>query len=607
LCTNRFQQTFFFNNGLPLATRTLFANPTTGIPASGGDPNFAFRTSDLGSQYLRINYQEQTSDITQARLDGTLKFDDDKRIQFGIETRAMESRQRASGAQMTLGDWGVARPGELPADLLQPFSLIGQFEDFGTSGVPRSGWKGNANALARWAVQQYGVWRDATQTNGVLSYNPAFDQDHMIEEDTQAAFVQYGMHFDLGSRPSNLLVGVRYEQTDVEAVSNQLIPRGLIWQDNNDFSEWQGVVMGRLVQENDYDHVLPNLDFDIEVFDNLKARASYSKTIARAQYNQLRAAIDVGGSQGSSLNGFDPTATASNTQLEPLESDNIDLSLEYYFGDASYVSAGFFHKKVKNFIGQEVTSQSLFGITDQTSGPRAQAAIAELTRRNLSTDDTNLFVMMAMMENPGTFVDAKGVSWTGGAANFNGSEAQHLAFATQYDIFPTAADPAYMFDVTSPVNNKAAKIHGWELGGQHFFGQTGFGVQANYTIVKGDVSFNDAGDPNVNQFALLGLSDSANLVLMYEDFGFSVRLAYNWRDEFLQNTNRGNSRNPEYVEAYDQIDLSIGYDVNENLSLSLEGINLTEEDVRWHGRSENQPWYIEDQGARYAFGARYKF
>ena len=50
--------------------------------------------------------------------------------------------------------------------------------------------------------------------------------------------------------------------------------------------------------------------------------------------------------------------------LEPLESDNIDLSLEYYFGDASYVSAGFFHKKVKNFIGQEVTTEGLFGITD---------------------------------------------------------------------------------------------------------------------------------------------------------------------------------------------------------------------------------------------------
>jgi TonB-dependent receptor len=609
LCTNRMLQTFYFNGGLPLATRTIFTAPTTGIPAGGvgGDPNFAFRPSDLGSQYLRINYQEQTSNITQARLDGTFKFDEDKRIQFGIETRAMDSHQRASNAQMTLGDWGVARPGEMPPELLQPFSLVGQFSDFNTNGVPRSGWKGNANALARWAVQRYGVWRDASQANGTLTYNPAFDQDHKIEEDTQAAYVQYGMHFDLADRPSNLLVGVRYEQTDVEAVSNQLIPRGLIWQDNNDFSSWQGLTLTSLKNKADYDHVLPNLDFDIEIFHNLKARASYSKTIARAQYDQLRAAVNIGGSQGSTGNGFHPTATASNTALEPLESDNIDLSLEYYFGEASYVSAGFFHKDVKNFIGQEVTAQSLFGITDQTSGPRAQAALTELRNRGYGTDDTNLFVMMAMMENPGSFVDANGTTWTGGAANFTGSEAQHLAFATKYDIYPNATDPGYMFNVTRPVNNKDAKIHGWELGGQHFFGQTGFGIQANYTIVRGDVSFNNAGDPNINQFALLGLSDSANLILMYENFGFSVRLAYNWRDEFLQNTNRGNFRNPEYVEAYDQIDLSVGYDVNEHLSLSLEGINLTEEDVRWHGRSENQPWYVEDQGARYAFGARYRF
>jgi TonB-dependent receptor len=360
-------------------------------------------------------------------------------------------------------------------------------------------------------------------------------------------------------------------------------------------------------EKNDYDYILPNLDFDIEVVDNLKARFSYSKTIARAQYNQLRAAVDVGGSQGSSLNGFNPTATAANPQLEPLESDNIDLSMEWYFGDASYLSAGFFHKKVANFIGQEVSTEGLFGITDQTSGPRAQAAVAELQARGYGTDDTNLFVMMAMMENPGSFTDASGVTWTGGAANFNASEAQHLAFATRYDLLPNASDPEYQFDITRPVNNKDANIYGWELGGQHFFGQSGFGIQANYTIVKGDVSFNNAGAQSLNQFALLGLSDSANLILMYEDYGFQVRLAYNWRDEFLQNTNRGNDRNPEYVEAYYQIDLSVGYEVNEHLSLSLEGLNLTEEDVRWHGRSINQPWYVEDQGARYALGARYKF
>ena len=61
------------------------------------------------------------------------------------------------------------------------------------------------------------------------------------------------------------------------------------------------------------------------------------------------------------------------------------------------------------------------------------------------------------------------------------------------------------------------------------------------------------------------------------------------------------------MEAYDQIDLSIGYDINDNFAVSFEAINLAGEDVRWHGRSEKQLWRLEDQGARYAVGARYKF
>jgi len=175
------------------------------------------------------------------------------------------------------------------------------------------------------------------------------------------------------------------------------------------------------------------------------------------------------------------------------------------------------------------------------------------------------------------------------------------------DILPTAADPQYTFGVNTPINNEEARIHGWEFGGQYFFGETGFGVLANYTVVNGDVSFNNAGDPGINQFALLGLSDSANVVLMYEKFGFTARLAYNWRDEFLANANYQRSRNPIYVEEYDQIDLSLGYDFNQHLSLQFEGINLTGEDVRWHGRSEKQMWRLEDQEPRYALGARYKF
>ena len=157
--------------------------------------------------------------------------------------------------------------------------------------------------------------------------------------------------------------------------------------------------------------------------------------------------------------------------------------------------------------------------------------------------------------------------------------------------------------MNTPVNNKEAKIHGFEFGGQYFFGDTGFGVLANYTIVNGDIGYDVTSDPNVNQFALLGLSDSANAVLMFEKFGLSARLAYNWRDEFLQNVNRVAGETRSIVEAYDQIDLSVGYDINDNFAVSFEAINLTGEDVRWHGRSDKQLWRLEDQGARYALGS----
>ena len=126
--------------------------------------------------------------------------------------------------------------------------------------------------------------------------------------------------------------------------------------------------------------MLPSLDFDIGLTDTLKARVSYSTTIARAGFGQLAAGSTPNTPGGSTLNGFQATGTANNPALVPLESDNLDLSLEWYFSDSGYVSAGFWDKRVTNFIGNAVFDETLFGIRDQTAGPRAQAALAALGR-----------------------------------------------------------------------------------------------------------------------------------------------------------------------------------------------------------------------------------
>jgi TonB-dependent receptor len=610
--TNFWTQQFTFNNGLPIAGRTLFPDQIAAYANTGGNPDYTFDQTSLGSQVLRINYQDQVSDLKQSRIDGKFDFEGGSSFNFGVETRSMESRQRTSGGYLAMGDWGVGDSGTVPdmVALLTPFSLTGAFDDFNPVGAPTGGWKGNADTLGQWAMQHgYTNWSETSAADGQLRFNPGFGTNSLVQEDTQAVYGQVALKFDLGSMASNLVVGARYEQTKVESINSILVPTAVSWQDDNDFRvERPGVGSETLVRgTGEYHNLLPNLDFDIALNDQLKARFSYSKTIARASYGQLSAGASPNGPGGSTLNGFQPSGTANNPALLPLESDNFDLSLEYYFADKGYVSVAAFQKNVKNFIGNAVIDENLYGIRDETGGPRAQAARAALQARGIANpDDTQLFTMVAMIEHPeGTTY--QGTTYAGGAAAYNNTNNQHIAFATAFDILPTADDPLWEFGVNTPVNNKDAKIHGFELGGQYFFGDSGFGVLANYTIVRGDIGYDVTSDPNVNQFALLGLSDSANAVLMFEKFGLSARLAYNWRDEFLQTVNQGNFRNPIYVEPYDQIDLSVGYDINEHFSVSFEAINLTGEDVRWHGRSSAQLWRLEDQGARYGLGARWKF
>lgn len=578
-------QTLYYNTGLPIMNYTL--------NDSLGNNNGVFDTGDIGTQPLRIFYVDQATDIVQARIDGKLEFDNG-RFQFGVETRAMDMKQKQSEVAFQAGDWGIARPGEIPGGLLQPFNIIGEFHDYSTQGAATAAWKSDARALGQWIADNYGA---------NLANSTDWNQNNQVEEDTQAAYFQVALKGELGGRDTHFLAGVRYETTDVGSQSDLLIPTAIRWQDNNDFTIDRASTPTRLSEDTDYDHVLPSFDFDVEVVDNVKARFSYSKTIARAQYEQMRSSVTIRGPGGPTLTGIQAAADASNPALIPLESDNLDLSLEWYIGDSSYVAAGFFEKRVSNFIGNETVEEQFFGLRDVTAGPRAlraEAAIQARADHDGFVNETELFVMAAILDNPQDFPN--------GPADYDPSGAFATAVATKYDIVANEEDPFYTFLTQRPVNNKDAKLHGFEIGGQHFFGTSGFGLAANYTYVKGDVEFDVNGDPTGGaQFALLGLSDSANAVLMYEKHNFSARLAWNWRDEFLANANRGNFRNPEFVEAYQQWDLSISYDFNPRLTVAFEGLNLTEENVRTHARSERQLWYMEDNGARYQLGARYKF
>src|SRR5262249_28669738 len=88
--SNFWTQTFQFNNGLPIAGRTLYPNQVAAYAdtaGTGGNPDYTFDQSSLGSQVLRIGYQDQVTDITQSRIDGKYSFEGGSSFAFGVETR----------------------------------------------------------------------------------------------------------------------------------------------------------------------------------------------------------------------------------------------------------------------------------------------------------------------------------------------------------------------------------------------------------------------------------------------------------------------------------------------------------------------------------------
>jgi len=605
-CGGQWGQELYFNTGLPIGARTWYPTAADSYAGTNGVLNPDFQANNIGTQVLRIYYQKQVTEIKEGRVDGTWDFDNG-RFQFGVDSSKTTMQRQTSDTYAALGDWGVTDAGTAPGlmDLIRPVSITGMFDDWNASGAPTGAWRGNADQLAQWAAGVYGVGTDRNQN---------LSSDNTIEEKTNAAYMQLELQGELGGMPTNTRIGLRYEKTDLTSVSQVATPTDLVWQSNNDFQLARSTDMQPFAQEHSYSYVLPNLDFDISFTDQLKGRASFGQTIARAPYNNLIAGPTPGTPTGSIL--INPSTRAAgnaqNPELDPLESDNLDLALEWYFAESSFVSVTFWNKQVNNFIGNTVSRETMYGLRDPTSGPDAQAALAFLQSQACvaqvtaagndpaacSANDTSLFAATAMLRNAAT---------TGGLAAYDGSSAQSLALETAYDLVGEADDPLYEFDVNKPINQNKAKIHGWELGGQYFFGQSGFGVLANYTIVQGDVGF----DNNVidrDQFALLGLSDTANVVAMYEKYGWSARLAWNWRDKYLIAANMdGANRNPYYVAPYDQFDLSVGYTFNDHWSVGFEAVNLTGEDVRWYGRSEKQMIKLIDQSPRYTVGVRYNF
>lgn len=166
--------------------------------------------------------------------------------------------------------------------------------------------------------------------------------DYRFEEEVLAG---YGQVIVRGER-YKLIAGARYERTRTTVER----PRS-----------------GALVtRKSSYDDMLPSVTGYYDIDDNLKLRAAYYKALGRPNPFDLAGAETV----STGTDGL-PQLARGNPDLTARQSDNVDVSLEYYFpGNQGVISVGLFYKDIADEIFNFTDIETIGGVSTRVTQAR---------------------------------------------------------------------------------------------------------------------------------------------------------------------------------------------------------------------------------------------
>ena len=310
--------------------------------------------------------------------------------------------------------------------------------------------------------------------------------------------------------------------------------------------------------------VLPSFNIKFQLNDDWISRFSYAKGLSRPDIGLMRnfTTITTNTTVTNNIAKFTYVASRGNPYLRPTTADSFDFTLEDYFAPEASFTVDVFYKNFLNYVT-------------------------------------------------------------------NGSSYENIANnGTSRDVL-----------VTQPINGKGASITGVEFAYQRFFDFLpapfdGLGIQTNYTLLhntgisNGHLNEHQAGDGTtssanntgfdatsfVDPHALVGVSnESYNLVGMYEKGPWALRMAYNWRSDYLVTDADCCNIFPLWQKAQGFLDASARYKLNDHVELSVQGTNLLNTVTQLTAQVDDRNgrtmapyiWYENDR--RIQFGIRYKY
>jgi TonB-dependent receptor len=174
----------------------------------------------------------------------------------------------------------------------------------------------------------------------------------------------------------------------------------------------------------------------------------------------------------------------------------------------------------------------------------------------------------------------------------------------------------YNLKGTGPIEGKGGKVSGLELGTKLAFSDitsnflANFGVDANFTYSPSEKAGNSS-DIEGKKYPFINNSkETSNLALWYQHDKLQARVALNTRSDQYIGDNSSAYGYSTYRLGSTFVDVNVSYDVMENVTVYLQGANVTSTDSKTVYRLKNgldQDADYNDFEARYNIGVRAKF
>lgn len=249
------------------------------------------------------------------------------------------------------------------------------------------------------------------------------------------------------------------------------------------------------------------------------------------------------------VSGGARTVNTGNPKLEPFRAKTLDLSFEWYFTNEALLSLGLFYKDIDSFIqtSRETRPFSSSGLPDSL-------------------------------------------------------------------LIGTGATPSDEFTFQQPLNTPGGDLKGAEINYQQPFTflpgfWRDFGVQLNYTYVDSEIQYLSSTGAPAAVGPMVGQSKNAwNATLYYDNSRFAARLSGAYRSDYLNQIPGREGSDVEGTKATTTVDASVSYNLTDQLQVSLEGLNLTDEWSDLYMDSfGDRPIAYTHTGRQFMLGLRYKF